>query len=201
MAHGLTESDTFDATVTVPDDGDTSNVNSVNTAFQALANRTNYLRNRLFGGGSPVNVPLAFIENASSRFIFRQGKWSQGDVTDGGGLWLPLPFTGGSCTGVIVSVNGDWLSAGTHAGLPATMPAVELFKSDGTASALPTSLGSQSDTSGSVGAYEATHDIELTISAESITDDVALWVKVTGEASTNALAGRLGVLGLKAKVS
>jgi hypothetical protein len=42
----LAESDSFDANVTVPEGGDDRNSASVNVAFQALANRTKYLKAR-----------------------------------------------------------------------------------------------------------------------------------------------------------
>src|SRR5258706_7012960 len=46
MSHNLTETTTFDATVTVHDSGDARTAASVNTAFQALANRTAYLNDQ-----------------------------------------------------------------------------------------------------------------------------------------------------------
>lgn len=49
MATVLTESDTFSPTVTGPDDGDTRNAASVNSAFQSLANRTRRLLNASVG--------------------------------------------------------------------------------------------------------------------------------------------------------
>jgi hypothetical protein len=41
MAHNLSEADNYNATVSVPDNGDAAVVASVETAFQALTNRTN----------------------------------------------------------------------------------------------------------------------------------------------------------------
>ncbi|MDB4929449.1 MAG: hypothetical protein JWM10_1933 [Myxococcaceae bacterium] len=49
MATVLTESNTFSATVTGPDDGDARNAASVNSAFQSLANRTRRLLNAATG--------------------------------------------------------------------------------------------------------------------------------------------------------
>ena len=46
MAHTVTESDTFSATVTVPDDGDAANASSVNGPFGEVTNRSRYLYNR-----------------------------------------------------------------------------------------------------------------------------------------------------------
>ena len=50
MSSIITELDQFDATVTVPDDGDTAGAASVTAAgvgFQVLANRTRFLKNLL----------------------------------------------------------------------------------------------------------------------------------------------------------
>lgn len=47
MAHPLTDADVFPPDVSVPDDGDDRNAASVEPAFQALANRTRYLLERL----------------------------------------------------------------------------------------------------------------------------------------------------------
>jgi hypothetical protein len=47
MSKVLTETSTFPSTVTVPEDGDSRNAASVETPFQALANRTRKLNDRL----------------------------------------------------------------------------------------------------------------------------------------------------------
>jgi len=47
MSTVLTEASTFGATCTVPADGDVRNAASVNTAFQELANRTRFLKNKV----------------------------------------------------------------------------------------------------------------------------------------------------------
>lgn len=44
MAHNLTESEAYTANVSIPDDGDARNAASVESAYQALANRTKYLK-------------------------------------------------------------------------------------------------------------------------------------------------------------
>lgn len=44
MSHNLTETETYAANVTVPDDGDARNAASVESAFQVLADRSKYLK-------------------------------------------------------------------------------------------------------------------------------------------------------------
>jgi hypothetical protein len=52
MAHNLTETASFTTNVQVPDDGDFVNEGSVETPFQALADRSQYLRNLVLGVGT-----------------------------------------------------------------------------------------------------------------------------------------------------
>lgn len=49
MAHNLTETATYTANVSVPDDGDLRNAASVEGPFQDIADRTAYLKGRLDG--------------------------------------------------------------------------------------------------------------------------------------------------------
>lgn len=61
MASNLTESSTFDATVTVPSDGDSMSAASVIAAFQALANRSKYLKDVV-----DVLDPLPNVQNTGN---------------------------------------------------------------------------------------------------------------------------------------
>ena len=56
MAHVLPETDTFSASVTVPDDGDVANATSVNGPFSEVTDRSRYFYNRQV---------LAYPENLS----------------------------------------------------------------------------------------------------------------------------------------
>ena len=44
MSHSYTDSSVFDSSITIPDDGDDIDAASVNVAFEALADRTKYLK-------------------------------------------------------------------------------------------------------------------------------------------------------------
>jgi hypothetical protein len=55
MPHILTETATYDASVTVPDDGDAVTAAAFNAAYQALADRTKYLRDKLAAGDVQVH--------------------------------------------------------------------------------------------------------------------------------------------------
>jgi hypothetical protein len=66
MAHPLVEVDAFDASVTVPDDGDTENAASVETGFQSLANRTKNLDARIADLLAKVSALEVFADVAIS---------------------------------------------------------------------------------------------------------------------------------------
>lgn len=88
---------------------------------------------------------------------------------------------------VLTSVSVRVVAETGHGALPATMPAIHLIRH---ASPAHTSLGSASDSSGTPGAYESTHNI--TISGLSVTVDRTLYrysVRLSGEAGANFVAG------------
>lgn len=91
----------------------------------------------------------------------------------------------------LTAMTGRWKGAAGHGGLP-TMPTVELLRLDETGAA--STLATATDGSGSVGAYEAWHD--LAWSTGGVTLDQAAYrylLRVTGESGGNYVAnGDLG---------
>lgn len=89
------------------------------------------------------------------------------------------------------AVTLRWKGAAGHGALP-TMPTVTLRRID--ANGGDTTLGSQTDTSGNVGAYEATHDI--TVSGLTHTIDRTLYryvLTMVGETGGNFVANAKAV--------
>jgi len=70
MAHNLIETDTFDANVSVPDDGDTANAASVEVPYLQVTNRTRFLFNRRVLGTTPIELgappAVAFLETITT---------------------------------------------------------------------------------------------------------------------------------------
>jgi len=66
MSHSVTETDTFDSPVTVPDEDDTASAASVEDPFQALANRTKFLNTKaaytLSGSALANGDPVTFAD-------------------------------------------------------------------------------------------------------------------------------------------
>lgn len=112
------------------------------------------------------------------------GQWV--NLSIGTNLFIPIQVpNGATLTTVEVRLTG----AGSHAGLPGTMPLVTVRRFD-TSSGLGFTLGSASDPSGSVGTFQGSHSI--TVSGMSHTIDRTVnryYVQLTAENGANALVG------------
>jgi hypothetical protein len=136
MAHNLTPANSFDTTITVPDDGDGGTAASVNGAFQALANRTQYLNQNylpLSGGAltgtlqgtsfrfstslgtvSPTNYTRlqsyfgGVPDGNQWKMDVNRGIFIQNTVSSAGTLYLPLNniIDGSTLTSVTVTLAG-----------------------------------------------------------------------------------------------
>lgn len=82
MPHNLTETSTFDAPITVPDDGDDDVAASVNDPFQKLANRTKYLNTLVVAmNGLLVGGQTLYCTNAATLKLSAIGKLVLGGVS------------------------------------------------------------------------------------------------------------------------
>jgi hypothetical protein len=221
MAKNLTDANTYPAAITVPVDGDALSGASVETAYQGLANRTNFLGRRMPGSGldtatagmflslfaaAPLNLPDFGSGDAEwqpgSANIGGVGPWPgwiQSDAATGGAdnapiLFWDLPYLPRTrCTGITLSLRGDVTGGGAHgaAGLPALMPTMTLYS----LAAAPLVVASQVDTSANASAYDGIHTIALS----GLTLDLGALsplhrLALAGEARANALDNKLGVL-------
>lgn len=189
MPNNVTDADTWTATVQSIADGDELDAANLLLGVQGLANRTLYIASRVPGvaqGGVWVAInPLAGGASSSGTGTWVSGgNWvntAHGTKSVGFGFSCPH---GGS-----IQTLRAWITpAGSHAGLPATMPqlAAQFFNVQTGGS---TSPATQSDTSGSVGAYETLHAITLTLgSPVALLPGVSKTgiVSFSGEDSTNA---------------
>jgi len=91
MAHNLTDIDTFTSAVTVPDGGDPRTAASVELPFQAVANRTRNVKNRLDALASGLNVTAGDVR-ASSDFEYCDATGAAVSVTRT--IMVPLENTG-----------------------------------------------------------------------------------------------------------
>lgn len=111
MAHNLTETSTFTATVQVPDDGDFVNESAFEPGYQALANRTKYLNDR------HVARPGSSTDNAVVRWDGTGGTTVQNSVvtvSDAGAVaGVTSLAMGGALSGVTTLGMGGALSGAT----------------------------------------------------------------------------------------
>jgi len=200
MASAVSETTVYEASVIGPDGGDPRTAASVRDGLQDLANRSKYLKvradalNSYFGSSGVAGVGEC-MQNLAGVALAANWDWAQ-DGTYGPiqknatvGTVLRVPFVvpaGVTITDVRVYIK----PAGAHGGLPAVMPAIQTKYLDitGTLNNVGTS---QSDTSGSVGAYEAVHSITKT-GLSFVTGAAGhLFVDLTAESGANSLVGCL----------
>ena len=165
------------------DGGDTKNPTTAN----------NFAGDKISLTGT-TNIALA------SRSITRHQSMAGGFTTSGNwtersyGVWrntasggvMEMALDDLPSRGTLTAVYMRWVGASGHGALP-TLPNFELFRVDEDGAA--TSLGTATDGSGSVGAYEVAHDVSLTGLSEAL-DGAAqrYWITVTGELGGNFVA-------------
>jgi hypothetical protein len=178
--------------VTGVDNGDLADVAEINNAPEQVAKRSRFLYEGLGIGNNGVEYqqPLggAAILAGWGVGTFNVASLAQsGTTTPFASVECPrMPATGAVLIGAKIVVD-----PGTgRGGLPATMPEITLYRRDMGSGA--SSLGSQVDTSGSVGAYETEHDIEITGLTEDADDPDAMYiVSIEGESGANSQTGAI----------
>lgn len=114
---------------------------------------------------------------------FGNANWQQLDVSSAAAIYFPLLLVPGD---VIDQIAVRVVGAGGHAGLPGTMPIVDVMHV--TTTGTVTIVDTQTDTSVSAAAYDVTHFITCGSIAHTIGDE-AYYIRVRGEAGANSLAG------------
>lgn len=206
MAHTLTEADDYNATVTVPDDGDDLLDTSVESGFQSLANRTKYLLNRVTSGtpGGSVAVhylnPLTFtsvylagLSSVKFEYAFRSGiatAWYQTTVVTAGGTadtgCVAMPILDLPVGAVITGVHAVIFGNTSHT--PTKHPELRLYTAYESGS--PVQLGASAVDATSGAAYAADHTLEITSGiGPTFSPGVALGLELRGEADASAAAG------------
>lgn len=114
----------------------------------------------------------------------------QDDVTDQGLIIVPLTNLPrrGTIASVTMVVDGNGAGA-SHGALPAIMPKLQLNRIDQTTVTLRTQV---TDASGTVGAYEADHNVTDS-PAWVLSPTARYYARITGEGSSNSVAGALKI--------
>lgn len=103
MPQNITDVYAFTAPVVVPVDADPATASSVNTAFQALSNRTKYLN----------DLTVKTISNTNSSVVVTANTLNTNAITAGGnGTGSGITATGGATGAGVVGVGGSTSGAG-----------------------------------------------------------------------------------------
>lgn len=202
----------FSTGLTLPSAGESSSIwwDIYEDDFQQLADRTQRLSGLVNTGSSyeatiPLHGALAFSFDAWEFGTLGNGTgtiggllWGQADL--GGALYIPLaPPPGRTITAFRSRVRGNLghLTTTIHSGLPATMPTTSLVRSKYDGSAIEV-VDTVTDSSASVAVYDDDHDMTKTLSSpHTVSSDYSYYIRIVGEASTNAQTYALGLYQVK----
>lgn len=181
--------------VVVTDDGDPASQSAWREADEPLADRTFFLRKRVYAAEATDKMLQALVVPRD------QADWDTLQSTAAplgvaqnnaaGHLPLFIPVVHLPKNGKIVEIGMTIDPAGSHAGLPAQQPRLRLYRTDTGSSSAPALVATAQDAQGTVGAYELPHSVAATGLTEVVAHDSgnAYHFEITGEDSTNALAG------------
>lgn len=156
MAKNLTETSTFTANVSVPEGGNARTAASIETAFQALTNRTRKLNDRLDLLTAPVSRYLAAISNPDwyAGYVSPpQLDWSC-DIASSK-LWFPIELRDGD---ILTSVSALVFQGNAGSGGRMNM---EVWRQTQGASGAPTLLQLGSTTTFAAGAGYQTGSVAV----------------------------------------
>lgn len=199
MPQNITDVDTWTTPLVDLADGDVIDGAAFLAAQQGVGNRTAFLRARQLGAvaGSILRQPLVMMHNDASRFAYTDSLAAaqgliQTSIASTGRVMLACPHLPQIAVGnhTLIAAIVNFTGGSGHAGLPATMPHIDLY-GQAFAGGAPTLLGSADDTSASVVIYEALHAVSITGLTTPLENYETYYLAILGEASTNASTGLL----------
>jgi hypothetical protein len=189
MAHNVVETNTWEAGVVAPDDGDVFTAASVEAGEQDLANRTLYLRTRVPGAAATYSlvVPMQLCPVGTARFVMEDEALLQSDTTDAGTNRVTISGlpTSGTITNVALYVHGMF-TAGAHGGLIATPPKFVFGRTvitTGVRTVVDTAVDPFAGTL--LASYEVPHTIPGAVIAEALSATRTYDITISGENGAN----------------
>lgn len=172
------------------------------TNLPKLGSRT-YTKTASMESGRASSVtalyPGAVVAWHYSPALLYESIWLQtsaGGTGIGAELYIPLDvFLGSTLDSVSVNLTGGYGPGAPHGALPGNMPIMEVCQVN-SATGTRTVLGSITDTSPNVPAYEATHTLTVSGLAVATLATFQYQVRITGEGLPNSLDDKLAVLGV-----
>lgn len=205
MSYPYDGTDTYPATLTLPEDGDAPDGAAWQTSLEGLADRTTALRKGPWGQAGWQQISLSGAiqpgDGSTDRFhgTVMTGPmpvWRQMSVASAGVLWFSLvPPPGGRVATVQAIVHGNFDAGGNHGGLPATVPTLSVWKRSG--GTTMTLLGTATDDSADETEYDASHYIVVSGLTIAAAETESIWVAFTGETGANSEADFLSLLSLE----
>ena len=177
MPQNITDVATWTTPLVVPSNGDAVDGDGWETHGQGVGNRTAYLRQGTPGRAASYVwrcLPQVAVANISDRFEYLSGinvgfsGWQQINVSDAGGVYLPLdnlPIVGKiSKVGALVIFSGGTGSGQHAASLPATKPKLAYYEDNLVDLDCANHLESPevTDTTTPLASYLALHRVEIT---------------------------------------
>lgn len=198
--------DNFPASITLPDDGDDEDATSVNDPFEDTVDRTAYITKHYPLDATTTLIrsqPMSLVPvsmNSETPITPQWGwagpVWVQNDTTFTVAVSIDCPLDlphDATLNSVEVVLNGKLITG--HSSLPATMPAIRVFKTNiSTGTATPIS-SLTTDPSGTVGAYDVAHTVTATVGAAVDRVGYSYSVRIIGESGANSVAG-LNICGI-----
>lgn len=204
MSYTYAGTDNYPQEITLPQGSDLKNVSTVDVPFEGLADRTEFLAKRSWGGYSARFYPPFVAHNitGAARFgwaITSVGDgWLQTDVTDAGGLVIPVHTPP---RGELSLIRLYVVCATVRGAVPATKPIVTLYSNTPEDDQPATLHKTATDPSTLAADYQAAHYIELVLTGGDLvvidqeTLKRTLWLHVTGETGANSAANSLVIKG------
>jgi hypothetical protein len=166
---------------------------SFNTPFEALFDRTAWLRQRLsnFLPGAGPNLGTSFLlaphAVSSVNFSMIAGPFGQQQtsVASAGSVLVPIPRPP---TGELLTLRAGVLGVLGHAALPGTMPSIALYRQNIDLAGSGTLVATEVDGSATVGAYETGHLITMAANHTLVANEF-YYVEFRGETGSDSEVG------------
>ena len=191
MPVNITPVDAFTDPVQGPADGEAVNSANAILGLQDLADRTLYCNNRIVGTNQGQVIDVPFSAEHSGTAVWSPDTWGFSQVSDataGADFHIVLPASVNRIDAVFARLR----PAGSHAGLPGSMPRLKLFEADFSTSGVITftELEDIVDPSASVAAYELTHSFDSGAISHVVAPGLKQYFfRFTGEQGTNFKTG------------
>jgi hypothetical protein len=203
MPANITELDAWTTPVVIPVAGEEIRANDWTQAAGALANRTNYARNRVLGIASSYTKDIKLVSLVTSdvgvkfEFTISGGPggnaygFEQTTIT-AAAAYFPFDLPRGDGLAKLTGCRIYFRPPGSHGALPATQPSLTIVRQGSDGGSAPTIVGGPTSLgSGSVVAYENPQNISISGLTHTISNGDRYFLAFGGEMGANALAGLL----------